>query len=389
MMKQAIIVTENSYPEGDAGAIRQHAFAKLLSEVGYDVLVIGYGEPTDGDICVYDGIKYISFRENNASPWKRVWNRMLFGKNVYKFILSKYSALDVLFVVDLMPDAFRKMALLKKKYGCVLIHDSVEWYSPEEFKNGKYNLAYRRKEYTNVKAIDAKWNVIAISEYLRSYFQGRANRVVRIPVIMDINNLDYRVEVNECERIVFSYAGGPGKKDFLKEIIDGFVLLGESKRNCFELNIIGVDREQLINLCGVDETAIDALGSSLKIHGRVTRNIAINKIKESDYSLLIRDERLRYAQAGFPTKIVESLACGTPPLCNYSSDLSMYLVDKRNSVIVNGHTARDVCEAVSRALNISDKSERMQMRKNARDLALACFNYTVYKDLIIKICEIE
>ena len=87
MMKQAIIVTENSYPEGDAGAIRQHTFAKLLSEVGYDVLVIGYGEPTDGEICVYDGIKYISFRENNASPWKRVWNRMLFGKNVYKFIL--------------------------------------------------------------------------------------------------------------------------------------------------------------------------------------------------------------------------------------------------------------------------------------------------------------
>lgn len=68
--------------------------------------------------------------------------------------------------------------------------------------------------------------------------------------------------------------------------------------------------------------------------------------------MLIRDENLRYAKAGFPTKIVESLACGTPPLCNYSSDLELYLKDRQNSIIANGHTAKDVCEAVKNALCI-------------------------------------
>ena len=48
-MKKAIIITENNYPEGDAGAVRQHAFAKMLSEMDYDVLVIGYGKPTKGN----------------------------------------------------------------------------------------------------------------------------------------------------------------------------------------------------------------------------------------------------------------------------------------------------------------------------------------------------
>lgn len=43
-MRKAVIVTENSYPEGDAGAVRQHAFAKILKQLGYDVLVIGYGK---------------------------------------------------------------------------------------------------------------------------------------------------------------------------------------------------------------------------------------------------------------------------------------------------------------------------------------------------------
>lgn len=58
-MKKAIIITENNYPEGDAGAVRQHAFAKMLSEMDYDVLVIGYGKPTKGNVEIYDGIKYI------------------------------------------------------------------------------------------------------------------------------------------------------------------------------------------------------------------------------------------------------------------------------------------------------------------------------------------
>ena len=45
-MKRAVIVTENQYPCEDAGAIRQHATAKLLVELGYSVIVLGYGKST-------------------------------------------------------------------------------------------------------------------------------------------------------------------------------------------------------------------------------------------------------------------------------------------------------------------------------------------------------
>ena len=115
-MRKAVIVTENSYPEGDAGAVRQHAFAKMLAEIGYDVLVIGYGTPTDGKINTFDGIKYISFREQTSSSLKRLSNRLLFGSKVYRYVLNNYGSLDVIFAIDLMPDAFHKMLLLKKKY---------------------------------------------------------------------------------------------------------------------------------------------------------------------------------------------------------------------------------------------------------------------------------
>lgn len=386
-MKKAIIITENNYPEGDAGAVRQHAFAKMLSEMDYDVLVIGYGKPTKGNVEIYDGIKYISFRENSNNKAFRICNRMMFGNKFYKYIIKNYLELDLLFVVDLMPNAFKKIIKLKKKYNCTLIHDSVEWYSKEEFKFGKYDIAYKRKDFTNTKVINENWNVIAISTYLKKHFQKLANKTIRIPVIMDIKKIDFRIKVKPNDKIVFSYAGGPGKKDFLREIINGFALLNSNELKKIEINIIGVNKQQLINLCEVDEKTIDALGTCLKIHGRVERSKAVDYIKNSDYSLLIRDENLRYAKAGFPTKIVESLACGTPPLCNYSSDLELYLEDKKNSIIANGHTSRDVYEAVKKALLITNENDRSLMRENSRKLALSSFDYSVYKDILSSICK--
>ena len=386
-MKNAIIITENNYPEGDAGAVRQHAFAKMLSEMDYDVLVIGYGKPTGGNVEIYDGIKYISFRENSNNKAFRIWNRMMFGNKFYKYIIKNYKELDLLFVVDLMPSAFKKIIKLKKKYNCTLIHDSVEWYSKEEFKFGKYDIAYKRKDFTNTKVINENWNVIAISTYLKKHFLKLAHKTIRIPVIMDIEKIDFRTKVKANDKIVFSYAGGPGKKDFLREIINGFALLNSNELQKIEVNIIGVNKQQLINLCEVDEKAIDALGTCLKIHGRVERSKAVDYIKNSDYSLLIRDENLRYAKAGFPTKIVESLACGTPPLCNYSSDLELYLEDKKNSIIANGHTSRDVYEAVKKALLITNENDRSLMRENSRKLALSSFDYSVYKDILSSICK--
>ena len=188
-MRKAVIVTENSYPEGDAGAVRQHAFAKILKQLGYDVLVIGYGKNFDNKICKYDGVNFISFRPNQENIISRIICRVKFGTKVYRYIKQHYNFLDVLMVVDIMPQSFKKIEKLKRIYNCVLIHDSVEWYSPEEFKNGKFNLAYIRKDYTNKKAINNLWNVIAISSFLEEYFKQRNNNVKRIPVIMDIKKI--------------------------------------------------------------------------------------------------------------------------------------------------------------------------------------------------------
>ena len=58
------------------------------------------------------------------------------------------------------------------------------------------------------------------------------------------------------------------------------------------------------------------------------------------FDVLLRYSDLRYTKAGFPTKVVESLASATPVITNITSDLEMYLKDGENSVISEGYTAK-------------------------------------------------
>ena len=92
---------------------------------------------------------------------------------------------------------------------------------------------------------------------------------------------------------------------------------------------------------------------------------------------MFRDNSLRYARAGFPTKIVESLSSGTPPICNLSSDLGLYLEDGKNAFFAAGFAPEDIKEALEKALATSSE-ERAEMRAAARKTAEEQFDYRHY-----------
>ena len=87
----------------------------------------------------------------------------------------------------------------------------------------------------------------------------------------------------------------------------------------------------------------------------------------------------RYAKAGFPTKVVESLSLGTPMLCNLSSDLAMYLTDGENSIIIEDCSADACCSALRRILALS-REQMNSMRLSARKTAEDAFDWRKYKE---------
>lgn len=375
---KVVILTGNRYPHGDAGALRQHSVAKALYSVGHDVVVLGYGDSTNGRVGVFDDIPYVSFRPKTNNILIRALYRYFFVDRALAYLFKKNSNVDAIIAIDFFPKDFKKIVKASKRYNAILIHDSVEWYSPEEFSDGEKNRDYLNKEYTNTVAIDNNWRVIAISTYLEHHFAQRCQMTVRIPVILDVAKIDYRIDINENEeKIKIAYVGSPGKKDYLKNILEGVELVSNEMLKNVEFNVVGVSDEQLKSVCGAKKETLEKLEGVLHAHGRLPHDKAVEFVRNSDFTVLLRDESLRYAKAGFPTKIVESLSCGTPPICNLSSDLGMYLNDGENAIISNGHSPIEAKSAIERALSLT-ADERKKMRIEARKTAEQHFDYRNY-----------
>ena len=68
--------------------------------------------------------------------------------------------------------------------------------------------------------------------------------------------------------------------------------------------------------------------------GRIPHNDVITIVSNADYSILIRDNNL-VNSAGFPTKFVESISCGTPVISNENSCISKYYNGNKNGVLVS------------------------------------------------------
>ena len=135
---------------------------------------------------------------------------------------------------------------------------------------------------------------------------------------------------------------------------------------------------------GIQEDLLNKLSSHLVIHGRVDHTTVLELLKETDFTVLIRDPNQRYAKAGFPSKVVESLANATPVLCNYSSDLRLYRQDGENATIAQEPTSESVVSAMRKALALT-----IDDRKNMCNLALKTakehFDMRLYLDLMRKI----
>ena len=381
-MKKVLLITTDKYPNGDAGAVRHYSFAKLYKELGYEVTVVGLGNCTNYQLVTSDGISYISLRSAQNTLTARVKNYVGFKSRLKRF-LSNYGNCEYIHVVSIPVNALFFIKKYAKKHNIKLIHDSVEWYSPEQFKNGRFSIPYIIKNKYNTKWIDKQFSVIAISSFLEKHFKSRGINTVRIPVIMNVSEMPCEKRTAE-DKTVFLYAGSPGKKDYLAEIIKGFSLLPQELLIRVELQLLGINKEQLATLCGVEESAVEYMGNSLVCLGRVPREEVMNRLSAADFTVLLRSETQRYAKAGFPTKAVESLSTATPIITNLTSDLGLYLKDGYNSIIVSDCLPIAFSKAVEKATTLT-ASEKKQMYSNARKTAEEHFDYKLYGKTLEKI----
>ena len=351
------------YPNGDAGSVRHEKFAMMFQQLNCEVLVVGLGKYCDFQINIENGINYTSLRSADHGFWSKVKSRICFWSNLKKQIEEFVP--DVILMDDLRPRVTIHLKHYCQKKKITLVHDSVEWYSHQQFKWGMLAPAYLNKNILNRFLIDKTCRVITISKYLTEHFSSKGIDCVNIPIVTSDNDLSSEKELQET--VQFTYAGQAGKKDYINVILSAMALLSDEERKKFKFNILGCSTDQIRN-CGISEETFNKIQPCLAISGRVPRTAVLEQLKKTDFTILVRSPKQRYAKAGFPTKAVESLSRSTPMIANVTSDLGQYLVDGYNSFIVNECTAESLAVELRRALDLS-LSERQQMCRNAYNTA--------------------
>jgi len=374
---KVLILCGCKYPEGDAGSVRVHALAKLLVLCGKEVVVIGKGNNcTTHKESTYDGIAYYSFRYYSNSLLGKIADRVSYTKRLKRFLEKdgRGKGFSDFIIVDIPFSAIRYARRFAKANGIHLIHDSMEWYSPSQFRFGRLNPMYIHRDRLNSRIIDKDFRIIAISRFLEDYYKQKGCQTIRIPAILTTQNAVS--EKATPDKWIITYAGLPEKKDKLIEIMESYISLDKKEQEMIELRIVGVTLAAMAKRFGLSSEAASRF-KNIVFYGRLPRKETLEKLQETHFTIFYRDANERYAKAGFPTKVAESTSMGIPIITNLSSDLSLYLKNMENSIVID-ESGDGIKNALSALCTLSNDAYN-RMRKNALDTYNQFFYYADYK----------
>ena len=381
MIMNVLFISASKYPSNSAEASRLHYLAQLFAEDNH-VTIISRGSASSS----YKRIEHISVSNKKlitGNVLLRALDYLLFIKQVKKY-LKNSKQVDAIVVCAMPTSVLKYLITYAKCNQILLIHDAVEWYSPEEFRLGKLDKLYRKKDLWMRKLLPGNCRIISISRYLQKYFDGLGNKTVYVPSMID-TTLYNVLEKNYDGKIRLVYAGTPLKKDYLAVALKGIALLSQEQIARLEVRIIGISKEQA-QKNGISTEVINKLGDSLVFMGRIPREQVFEYLEAAHFSILLRPADQRYAKAGFPTKVPESLSVGTPVICNFSSDLGDFLSDGIDCIEVNSCSEKDMKIAVERVLNLNEVELR-RLSVNARKLAANRFDYRLFIPEVRSILE--
>lgn len=171
-----------------------------------------------------------------------------------------------------------------------------------------------------------------------------------------------------------AYAGSPGKKDYLRYVVNGIERINASQERVV-LDVLGTPPNTLLSLL-----ERDGLPSWIRSHGLVSQKEALDIVSQAHYVPLLRPNR-RSSNAGFPTKVVEGFAVGTPVITNATSDLQKHVLHGVTGWLVSDPSSDGFAEALLAPLSQDVKAYRT-MRLAARHHAERAFDFRTYTDAL-------
>lgn len=348
-------------PDKNAAAHRVVSNAKILRYLGYEVIFISSDKSDDNfgslkeSLNEYEGFNYYKIKyPKTILEW---FNYLTSINHIFEILDESYYAI---FAYNYPAIALNRLIKYSNKKNIKIFADSTEWYKSEN-ENILHKMLKTFDTNFRMRKVHFKTNgLIAISSAMYSFYSKKMKNVILIPPLIDRKSSKWYSKTEDKEldhNIILTYAGSPGQgsKDRIDLLVESVIEL--SKKHPLKLRIVGISKEEYIN----NFRTINPLNNSniLEFTGRVSHLKSIEYIKKSHFLFFLRDSNI-VTKYGFPTKFVESLACGTPIITNSSSDLDKYLINGYNGYIIDYDNKVNLISSLDKIFNERDNFSKMK-----------------------------
>ncbi len=370
------------FPFGRAYASRALNLCRALRDAGHEVsafcdYVSEEVERKQGEAVPFEGIRifstYASLEGNRGLLRRLSVDRD--GVKALACLLDRES-FDLL-ITSSTSSRFAGVLHTVKNHGIPLVLETCEWFDSYSWTYGKWDPRHWQCQRCWKKFYSQSDGVIAISRLLEQAYREKGLPVIRIPTVLDIPAMDHRDEAEgEGLRLLFAGDISTGK-DRLIEVIEA--ITSRAFARPVTLDVYGPSPEEVAAQFNGALTADDLKKrENIRIHGFRPQGEINQRCMESDFGLILRPDR-RSSNAGFPTKLAEYMAAGTPVIANDTGDITLFLKDGVNGFVV-GNLEPDTIIALLEKIAGMSQDELSAMRRAARKTAEEGFDYRVRKD---------
>lgn len=365
--KSVLYLAACYFPYGEASSARTLNLCKLIHSLGYDVHVLAdFGVDSGG--CPEFTYEYIF-------KGKSKYNLLTAGKQCIKRVKHylKANKVDII-VSNARADRIKALKSICKKNKIKLIVENCEWYDSSSFKFGKLDFRYLANEKMFRKGFRGIDGFISISRLLHEH-NLKFGRSARIPTILDFNQYQLpTIQQEDSGKIKLIYVGNPGKGKELFEPIF-FAFSNPIIRNNFILDIYGPSESQ-VKSCFADMDLFEAQKHNVFFHGKIYQTKVEKKLREAQFLIFLRPDR-KSSHAGFPTKLAESMAVGTPVITNKTGDIELYIKNGINGYLIDKSDGKSL-ELILLDI-LKNRSGYFAMRENSYKTAKSSFDLTNYQ----------
>lgn len=315
-------------PDRNAAAHRVLANGKILQELGYEVVFVGV------DSARSVGAELLRHDFFGFECWKvpypigvGAWLKYILGLSAILNFLQKDRPAKVVGVIcyNYPAVAQGRIKLICQRAGMKMIADATEWYDASAG-----SLIYRvikffdtsLRMYIVHRLADG---IITTSKYMTEFYACRGKATVELPTLFDAEKFQPPSPREDISRKCFIYVGSPfdaGRvnkaRSNLKERLDVCIevfyqLYTTGEDFCFE--IYGIGSDDYLRVFPEHAAMLQEMEQCVAFKGRQPNQLVLKRIAECDFSIFFRDET-RVTLAGFPSKLAESISCGTPVVSN-------------------------------------------------------------------------